>query len=92
MEINIIRNLLVSYFNVVKKNFCDLVPKTIMCFLVNKIKEISEQDMITQLYKSNEDVKKLLQEDPAISEKRKELKENLAFLKSSLNVLNNEAS
>ena len=92
MEISIIRNLLVSYFNVVKKNFCDLVPKTIMCFLVNKIKEISEQDMITQLYKSNEDVKKLLQEDPAISEKRKELKENLAFLKSSLNVLNNEAS
>lgn len=92
MEINIIRNLLVSYFNVVKKNFCDLVPKTIMCFLVNKIKEISEQDMITQLYKSNEDVKKLLQEDPAISEKRKELKENLAFLKSSLNVLNNEAN
>ncbi len=92
MEINIIKNLIVSYFNVVKKTFCDMVPKTIMCFLVNKTKEISEQDMITQLYKSNEDVKKLLQEDPAICEKRKELKDNLAFLKSSLNILNNEAN
>ena len=69
-----------------------MVPKTIMCFLVNKTKEISEQDMIAQLYKSNEDVKKLLQEDPAICEKRKELKDNLAFLKSSLNILNNEAN
>ena len=48
--------------------------------------------MIAQLYKSNEDVKKLLQEDPAICEKRKELKDNLAFLKSSLNILNNEAN
>ena len=92
MEINIIKNLIVSYFNVVKKTFCDMVPKTIMCFLVNKTKEISEQDMIAQLYKSNEDVKKLLQEDPAICEKRKELKDNLAFLKSSLNILNNEAN
>ena len=69
-----------------------MVPKTIMCFLVNKTKEISEQEMITHLYKSNEDVKKLLQEDPAISEKRKELKENLSFLKSSLNILNNESN
>ena len=92
MEINIIKNLMVSYFNVVKKTFCDMVPKTIMCFLVNKTKEISEQEMITHLYKSNEDVKKLLQEDPAISEKRKELKENLSFLKSSLNILNNESN
>ena len=92
MEINIIKNLMVSYFNVVKKTFCDMVPKTIMCFLVNKTKEISEQEMITHLYKSNEDVKKLLQEDPAISEKRKELKENLSFLKSSLNILNNKSN
>ena len=92
MEINIIKNLMVSYFNVVKKTFCDMVPKTIMCFLVNKTKEISEQEMITHLYKSNEDVKKLLQEDPAISEKRKELKENLSLLKSSLNILNNESN
>ena len=36
MEINIIRNLIVSYFNVVKKNICDVIPKTIICFLVNQ--------------------------------------------------------
>ncbi len=30
--------LMSSYFNIVRKNFIDHVPKTIMCFLVNKAK------------------------------------------------------
>lgn len=92
MEINIIRNLIVSYFNVVKKNICDVIPKTIVCFLVNKTKEISEYSMVEKLYKSNEDIKKLLMEDNAVIEKRKEIKDNLSFLKNALLVLEKESS
>ena len=90
MEINIIRNLIVSYFNVVKKNICDLVPKAIICFLVNKSKDISEQKMIEILYKSKVDIKNLLKEDPIITEKRKEIKEQLSFLKTSFSILDQE--
>ncbi len=90
MEISIVKNLIVSYFNIVKKNYCDLVPKTIMCFLVNKTKDISEQEIISQLYKTKEDIKNLLKEDEDITQRRKELKDNLVFLKNSFNILNIE--
>jgi hypothetical protein len=33
-------SLISSYFNIVRKNFMDLVPKTIMCFLVNQTKGV----------------------------------------------------
>ena len=90
MEISIVKNLIVSYFNIVKKNYCDFVPKTIMCFLVNKTKDISEQEIISQLYKTKEDIKNLLKEDEDITQRRKELKDNLVFLKNSFNILNIE--
>ena len=35
METLMIQNLIQSYFAIVKKNIADLVPKTIMAFLVN---------------------------------------------------------
>jgi dynamin 1-like protein len=36
LEVNIIKNLIMSYFDTVTKNLNDIVPKTIMAFLVNK--------------------------------------------------------
>jgi dynamin 1-like protein len=36
MEIMIIKNLISSYFNVVRKNLNDIVPKTVIAMLVNK--------------------------------------------------------
>lgn len=41
METIIIQNLIQSYFAIVKKNVADLVPKTIMAFLVNESKNIA---------------------------------------------------
>ena len=32
-----VKNLIVSYFNIVKKNINDTVPKTIVSFLVNRV-------------------------------------------------------
>lgn len=86
METCIIKNLISSYYHVVKKNVSDLVPKTIMCFLVNESKRMAETEMINQLYKSSE-LDTLLQEDPYIARKRKNTKETLNNLKESLNIL-----
>jgi dynamin 1-like protein len=86
METCIIKNLISSYYHVVKKNISDLVPKTIMCFLVNESKRMAETEMINQLYKSSE-LDTLLQEDPYIARKRKSTRETLGNLKDSLHIL-----
>ena len=41
METRMIQNLIASYFDLVKKNIADLVPKTIMAFLVNESRKIA---------------------------------------------------
>ncbi len=86
LETCIIKNLITSYFSVVKKNINDLVPKTIMCFLVNQSKMMAEKEMVSQLYKSN-DLEALLQEDPIIGTQRKQIKDQLMRLKASMEVL-----
>jgi len=42
VETQVLKNCLVSYFNIVRKHINDLVPKTIMAFLVNKSKETAQ--------------------------------------------------
>ncbi len=45
-----IKKLIVSYFNVVKKNVNDSIPKTIITMLVNQSKNICERELISALY------------------------------------------
>ena len=86
METCIIKNLISSYYHVVKKNICDFVPKTIMCFLVNQSKILAEKEMVSQLYNSSE-LQTLLEEDPLIEKRRKLCREALANLKESVDIL-----
>jgi len=86
METCIIKNLISSYYHVVKKNICDFVPKTIMCFLVNQSKILAEKEMVSQLYNSSE-LQTLLEEDPLIERRRKVCRETLSNLKDSINIL-----
>lgn len=45
-----IKKLIVSYFNVVKKNINDSIPKTIVTFLVNHCKNCCEKILVNNLY------------------------------------------
>ena len=49
---------------------------------------MAEKEMVSQLYKSN-DLEVLLQEDPFVNKKRKQIKDSLLYLKSSMEILNN---
>ena len=41
LETHIIKSLIISYFNTVRKSMNDMVPKTVMAFLVNKTKNMA---------------------------------------------------
>ena len=51
IETEVIKSFITSYFDIVKKNFMDLVPKTIMKFLVLSFKENLQNELVSQLYK-----------------------------------------
>ncbi len=46
MESTLIKNLIVSYFDTVRKSMNDMVPKTIMAFLVNKSKNQAQRVLV----------------------------------------------
>ena len=87
METKIIKNLIHSYFNVVRKNVNDSVPKTIMAFLVNQVKKIAQRELVSQLY-TERSMESLLEEDPLIGKKREACKKVLGALRRSFDLLN----
>lgn len=63
METRVIQNLMQSYFDLVKKNISDLVPKTVMAFLVNESRKIAQSELVEMIYKGS-DLDELVVEDP----------------------------
>eukprot|EP00828_Plagiopyla_frontata_P019822 TRINITY_DN2533_c0_g1_i6.p1 TRINITY_DN2533_c0_g1~~TRINITY_DN2533_c0_g1_i6.p1 ORF type:complete len:579 (-),score=112.53 TRINITY_DN2533_c0_g1_i6:168-1904(-) len=86
VEINTIKTLISSYFDVVKKNISDTIPKTIVTMLINQIKNIAERELITSLYQQ-EQFEKLLQENEFISMCRKDTFNQIKLLKNCLAAL-----
>lgn len=80
METRVIQNLIYSYFNIVKKNISDLVPKTIMAFLVNESRKIAQSELVAQIYKTD-NLESLLVEDPMVVEQRNNCKKTIDALK-----------
>jgi len=85
-ETELIQNLISSYFDIVRKNISDCVPKSIMHFLVNTSKVNIRNELVKCLYKEDlfED---LLEENPEIANKRKACKEMLDALTKANEVL-----
>jgi len=88
LETHIIKSLIVSYFNTVRKSMNDMVPKTIMAFLVNKTKNMAQRELVAALYNDNVDLRQILSEDNATVKKREACQEMVATLRKSLEFLN----
>jgi len=50
METQMIKSLITSYFNTVRKTMNDMVPKTVMAFLVNKSKNTAQRSLVQRIY------------------------------------------
>ncbi|KAK7368854.1 hypothetical protein VNO80_10885 [Phaseolus coccineus] len=76
VEITVTKLLVKSYYDIVRKNVEDLVPKAIMHFLVNNTKRELHNVFIEKLYR--EDLfEEMLQEPDEIAKKRKHCRELL---------------
>jgi dynamin 1-like protein len=87
IEMEIIKSLVESYFDIVRKNFTDMVPKTIMYFLVNHVRDSLQNELVSELYREAE-VGTLLQEAEDIASRRQTCMEMKDLLGKALEIVN----
>ncbi|XP_012277422.1 dynamin-1-like protein isoform X2 [Orussus abietinus] len=78
-DCDVIERLIKSYFYIVRKSIQDSVPKAVMHFLVNFVKDNLQSELVTHLYKSDH-VETLLNESEHIAVRRKEAADMLKAL------------
>ena len=86
METNLIRELITSYFNIVRLSIQDLVPKAIMHLLVNYSRDTVQNRLVVNLYKESM-FEQLLHEDETLTKERQRVQALLDAYKEGFNVL-----
>lgn len=86
VEVEIIKDLLTCYLSIVKKNITDSVPKAVMFFMVNSLKDVIQRECVSQLYR--EDLfNELLCESRDVQGRRDKSHKNLQALQRVIEVL-----
>ncbi|KAF9615807.1 hypothetical protein IFM89_026478, partial [Coptis chinensis] len=85
VEIILIKLLLKSYYDIVRKNIQDLVPKTIMYFLVNHTKRDLLGTFIQNLYRENL-FEEMLEEQEEVAAQRKQTQNMFQVLQQAVQV------
>ncbi|CAE8615647.1 unnamed protein product, partial [Polarella glacialis] len=86
MDTELLKSLVSSYFNIVKKKVIDSVPKTIMHFMVNAVRDAIHPECIGELYRS-ELFASLLQEAEEVRQRRQRCEEKLRDLRKAQDIL-----
>ncbi|EXC32997.1 Dynamin-related protein 3A [Morus notabilis] len=86
IEIAVTKLLLRSYYDIVRKNIEDSVPKAIMHFLVNHTKRELHNVFIKKLYRENL-LEEMLAEPEEIASKRKRTRDTLRVLQQAFRTL-----
>ena len=71
----------------VRKNYIDMVPKTIMYFLVNHVKDEMQNELVSELYREAE-VGFLMKEAEDIATRRRTCIEMRDLLEKALEIVN----
>ncbi|XP_015516241.1 dynamin-1-like protein isoform X1 [Neodiprion pinetum] len=78
-DCDVIERLIKSYFYIVRKSIQDSVPKAVMHFLVNYVKDNLQSELVTHLYKTDH-IESLLNESEHIAVRRREAADMLKAL------------
>ncbi|XP_016090733.1 dynamin-1-like protein [Sinocyclocheilus grahami] len=85
-DCEVIQRLIKCYFLIVRKSIQDSVPKTVMHFLVNFVKEHLQSELVGQLYKQRL-LQQLLIESQETAQQRTEVAHMLEALKKASNII-----
>ncbi|XP_008827877.1 dynamin-1-like protein isoform X10 [Nannospalax galili] len=85
-DCEVIERLIKSYFLIVRKNIQDSVPKAVMHFLVNHVKDTLQSELVGQLYKSSL-LEDLLTESEDMAQRRKEAADMLKALQGASQII-----
>ncbi|KAF2725164.1 vacuolar sorting protein 1 [Polychaeton citri CBS 116435] len=78
-EVEVIKLLITSYFNIVRRTMIDMVPKAIMLNLVQLTKEEMQRELLGQMYRTQE-LDDLLKESDYTIRRRKECQQMVESL------------
>lgn len=87
VEMEVIKSLVDSYFTIVRKNFTDLVPKTVMYMLVNHVRDSLQNELVGELYRDGE-MANLLKEADDVASRRQTCAEMKGLLDKALEIVN----
>ncbi|NP_001080183.1 dynamin 1-like L homeolog [Xenopus laevis] len=85
-DCEVIERLIKSYFLIVRKNIQDSVPKAVMHFLVNHVKDTLQSELVGQLYKSLL-LEDLLTESEDMAQRRNEAADMLKALQRASQII-----
>ncbi|XP_056280760.1 dynamin-1-like protein isoform X3 [Pseudoliparis swirei] len=85
-DCDVIERLIKSYFLIVRKNIQDSVPKAVMHFLVNHLKDSLQSELVGQLYKSGL-LSNLLTESEDMAQRRMEAADMMQALQKASQVI-----
>ncbi|XP_066579592.1 dynamin-1-like protein isoform X4 [Amia ocellicauda] len=85
-DCEVIERLIKSYFLIVRKNIQDSVPKAVMHFLVNHVKDSLQSELVGQLYKSLL-LDDLLTESEDMAQRRNEAADMLKALQKASQII-----
>ncbi|KAG0155598.1 hypothetical protein PDIDSM_2770 [Penicillium digitatum] len=78
-EVEVIKLLITSYFNIVKRTMIDMVPKAVMYTLVQFTKDEMQRELLENMYRTNE-FDELLKESDYTTRRRKECQQMVESL------------
>jgi len=85
-DCEVIERLIKGYFYLVRKMIQDSVPKSIMHFMVNYIKDNLQSELVSSLYKADQ-IENLLCESEHIGQRRQEASEMLGALQKASQII-----
>lgn len=85
-EIRIMKMLVTSYFEIIKKIVIDQVPKAIMSDLVMKSEKMIQETLFKEIYE-DEGIEKYVSESKESVDKRKRIERNIQALKQAYDIM-----